>query len=154
MKKEITITILALILLLIIAIIFDWGRKDISFEANKAILFGTSTFSNNDMPIVINNIKDNQKVSSPIKITGKARGNWFFEASFPIKLIDVDENVLGTAIATADGDWMTTDFVNFTAELEYNKATSTDRALLILSNDNPSGKPELDKAVYIPVILK
>ena len=157
MRRGITFTVIIVIVVILIALIFDFGRK--GNDATVLNVSASSTFDQNSSPvsemlIVVNNIKDNQKVSNPIKITGKARGNWFFEASFPIKLIDVNENVLGTAIAQAEGDWMTTDFVNFTAELEYSKSTSTDRALLILSNDNPSDKPELDKAIYIPVILK
>src|SRR3989338_5118168 len=36
----------------------------------------------------------NQLVFSPLAITGEARGSWFFEASFPVRLIDGNGYVL------------------------------------------------------------
>jgi len=159
MKKPIIVTATVLVAIILIALIFDFGRKenpvlDINPDLHMAEINSQSASSSSDMPIVVDNIKDNQTISNPIQIRGKARGSWFFEGSFPIKLVDVNANVLGTAIATAEGEWMTTDFVNFTAHLEYNKSTSTSRALLILSKDNPSGIPEFDQSIFIPVILK
>lgn len=158
MKKTIFFTVLVIILIALVVFVFDWGRKGPQmFEINSGIFTedilhnSTSTI---EMPIVVNNIEDNQEVSNPIKIEGKARGNWFFEASFPVELIDTDGNILASAIATAEGDWMTTEFVNFTVNIEYDKPTSTRHALLILSKDNPSDNPEFDQSIFIPVILK
>src|SRR3990167_5567670 len=37
-------------------------------------------------------------------VIGRARGYWFFEASFPIELLDKDGNVLATAIAQAESE--------------------------------------------------
>ncbi len=149
MKKSIIFTIIILIIITLLVLIFDIGRKEVKTPEND--INATSTVG---MPIVVNNIKDNQIVSNPIKIFGKARGNWFFEASFPIQLVDADGNILASTAAKADGDWMTTDFVNFSAELSYTKSTSTRRALLVLNKDNPSGNPDFDQSIFIPVILK
>jgi hypothetical protein len=157
-KKFVIPTIIILIIAVLLSFIFDWGRKDEIPTVDQNTVT-TSTVeqvstSTTEMPIVVNNIKDNQIVSNPIIIKGKARGNWFFEASFPVQLVDTDGNIMATAVAQAESDWMTTDFVNFTATLNYVKSTSTDRALIVLSNDNPSGNPELDRSILIPVILK
>ena len=46
-------------------------------------------------------VKSNQIIAGPFQISGKARGSWFFEASFPIKLVDENNNVLATTIAQA-----------------------------------------------------
>ncbi len=104
--------------------------------------------------IRINNPRPNQVIRSPIIIEGQARGNWFFEASFPIKLFDADGNQIAMAIAQANplagGDWMTTDFVPFKATLGFaNPATSS--GVLILEKDNPSGLPEHDDQLRVPV---
>jgi hypothetical protein len=96
----------------------------------------------------------NQEIKSPIKISGKVKGNWFFEGSFPIQLVDADGNILGRSIATSTSDWMTSDFIPFTSELSFEKPTSTIRVVLILKNDNPSGNPDLDQNIFIPLILK
>lgn len=147
MKKTV-ISISAIVIAMVLtALVFDWGRREV-------IAPETDTVTTTDLPIFVNNVKENQEISSPLKIEGKARGFWFFEASFPIQLVDTDGNILATAIATADGEWMTTEFVNFTANLEYVKPTSTNHALLILNKDNPSGDPDKDQSIFIPVILK
>src|SRR2546426_6946803 len=58
-------------------------------------------------------------VRSPLVVTGEARGTWFFEASFPVKLLDARGNVIGTALAEAKGAWMTPHFVPFEARLTF-----------------------------------
>lgn len=94
--------------------------------------------------------RPNELIKSPLKIEGEARGYWFFEADFPVKLLDKDGLVLGTGIATALSEWMTEDFVVFKATLEFNNSL-TDRGDLILEKDNPSGLPENNDQLRIPV---
>lgn len=86
-------------------------------------------------------------------VKGKARGFYFFEASFPVELQTPAGDVLYTGIATAEGDWMTEDFVKFTAPM---KAPSTfmGPAVLVLKNDNPSGMPEKDSSVSFPITVE
>ena len=148
MKKVIISIVIVVVLIILTAFIFDWGRS------GKSLPDDDKNISLTDTLIIVDNIKDNQEVSSPITILGKARGNWYFEATFPVKLVDLDGNVLVSTFASAEGDWMTTDFVNFSTILEYTKSTSTERALIVLSKDNPSGMPEFDQSIYIPVILR
>lgn len=83
-------------------------------------------------------------------IIGKARGYWFFEASFPVELQTLDGNILGGGVATAQGEWMTEDFVDFTAEMQTPSAF-TGPAILILRKDNPSGLPENDASISFPI---
>jgi len=92
----------------------------------------------------------NQVVSSPLEISGQALGTWYFEASFPVKLIDEGGQTIAQGVATAQSDWMTTDFVPFKAELNFTAPSST-IGMLIFSNDNPSGLPEKEKQLGIPV---
>ena len=95
----------------------------------------------------------NQSVTSPLVITGEARGNWFFEASFPVFLTDWDGRIIAQGIATAKSEWMTTEFVPFEATLTFSvdKAAYSNRGTLILKKDNPSGLPEHDDALEIPL---
>ena len=96
-------------------------------------------------------------VGSPIRITGEARGYWFFEASFPVVVVDWDGIILAEGIATANGDWMTESFVPFTAEIEYAEPSVPDfntRGAIILKKDNPSGLPENDDAIEIPITFR
>lgn len=99
--------------------------------------------------IILESPTPNQQISSPLIIKGKARGSWYFEASFPIKLIDSNGNEIATGIAQAQDDWMTDNFVPFEARLEF--ATQAKQGELILKKDNPSGLPEFNKQTSIPV---
>jgi len=141
--KRFFVYLLIFIFLIIFSLIFDWGRNSNSDKTIK-----------NNTQIVIDFPEDNQKITSPIKISGKAVGNWFFEGSFPIELVDLDKNIIATGIATSTEDWMTENFINFSSEIYFDRPTSTKNAILILKKDNPSGNPEFDRSVFIPVILK
>lgn len=92
----------------------------------------------------------NQVVTSPLTVTGRARGNWFFEASFPVTLKDANGNILAQAPAQAQGDWMTTEYVNFSVVLTF-VAPATPTGTLILEKDNPSGLPQNANELQIPV---
>jgi hypothetical protein len=96
----------------------------------------------------------NAQVSSPITVRGMARGPWFFEASFPITVTDQEGTVLGTGVAQAVGDWMTEDYVPFTATVAFTNAGGATNGSLILNKDNPSGLPEKDDSYTLPVTFK
>jgi hypothetical protein len=96
----------------------------------------------------------NQEITSPLTILGKARGNWFFEASFPVMLTDWDGKIIAQGIATVKSDWMTESFVPFTATLEFARPDYKDNGSLILKKDNPSGLSQYDDALEIPIIFK
>lgn len=100
--------------------------------------------------IQISNPRPNQQITSPLKVTGQARGAWYFEATFPVKLYDANDTLLAEGFATADGEWMTEEFVPFTAELTFEKP-STDTGTLVINNANPSGLSENEKELVMPV---
>lgn len=104
--------------------------------------------------IRIESPRPNQIIKSPLKITGEARGYWFFEASFPVVLTDWDGKIIAEYYATAQDEWMTEDFVPFEAILEFEKPAYGDNGFLILRRDNPSGLPENDDALEIPIKFK
>ena len=94
-----------------------------------------------------------QEIESPLEITGEARGYWYFEASFPIHLLDGNGIEIAVAPAQAQSEWMTTDFVPFKLVLLFDKPT-TPTGTLVLKKDNPSGLPEHDDEIRIPVRFK
>lgn len=100
----------------------------------------------------------NEEISSPLAISGEARGLWFFEASFPVILVDWDGKIIAQGIATAQNEWMTENFVPFKAELEFEKpkfiGDFSKHGALIFRKDNPSGLPQHDDALEMPIIFK
>lgn len=102
--------------------------------------------------IVVDSPSPNTVITSPLVVTGKARGNWYFEASFPVKLLDSSGKIIAQTAAQAQGDWMTEDFVPFRAQVEF-KAGELASGTLVLERDNPSGLPQNAEQINIPVLL-
>lgn len=89
-------------------------------------------------------------VKSPLTISGRARGYWYFEATFPVEITDANGNQLGQHYAEAQSDWMTVELVPFTSKITF-KSSSTENGFLILHKDNPSGLPENDRKISYPI---
>ncbi len=121
------------------------GNAQISPEAQAAI------DAKRDL-ITITSPRPGSHITSPLTITGEARGLWFFEGNFPISLVDGKGRKMATGIAEAKGEWMTQEFVPFTATLRFivdEKTTPT--GTLILRKDNPSDLPENENSLEIPI---
>lgn len=102
--------------------------------------------------VVLLSPQPNENVTSPILLQGKAKGYWFFEASFPVSLVDSSGKELSRGHVEAIGDWMTEGYVAFEGVLNF-KVNATTSAILVLEKDNPSGLPENDKKIGIPIVL-
>ena len=92
-------------------------------------------------------------VGKEFSVIGKARGTWFFEASFPVQVLGEDGELLAQAIAQAEGEWMTTEFVAFKADIKI-PASYIGPATLILHKDNSSGLPEHDASISVPIVVE
>lgn len=100
--------------------------------------------------ISVDGLLNGETVSVGQVISGRARGYWFFEGSFPVRVLDANGNEIGINIATAQGDWMTEDFVPFTLTLNYS-APSTPTGKIRFEKDNPSGEPQNDDFYEVSV---
>lgn len=96
--------------------------------------------------------KSGATVGRTFIVSGSAPGNWFFEASFPVQVRDKDNNKIGQGIAQAQGDWMTADLVPFSVTLTVSNYSGP--ATLVLLRDNPSGLPENDDALEVPITIQ
>ena len=92
----------------------------------------------------------NEVIASPLTVRGEARGNWYFEASFPMRLYDANGTELAVIPVQATGEWMTTEFVPFQTTLTFSVPATT-TGTLVLEKDNPSGLTEFDDSISIPV---
>jgi hypothetical protein len=92
-------------------------------------------------------------VRSPLTLTGIARGMWYFEANFGITLLNYDGVVIAQSHATADGDWMTEEFVPFIGELEFITPPTGSHGTLIFHKANASGLPEHDDEFRMPIVF-
>jgi Immunoglobulin-like domain of bacterial spore germination len=88
---------------------------------------------------------------TPVTLTGRARGPWYFEASFPVELRDSSNALIVTAVAQAQGEWMTENWVPFIVTLSFPAQPIGSSGTLVLKKDNPSGEPQNDASLVIPV---
>jgi hypothetical protein len=105
-----------------------------------------------DEYVRVDDLEAGDVVSSPLVLTGEARGTWFFEASFVVRVEDDAGNELGYGVATAEGNWMTEEFVPFSMWITFDPGGAT-QGKLVFVKDNPSGLVEFDDAVEIPVLF-
>ncbi|TDN87229.1 immunoglobulin-like protein involved in spore germination [Salegentibacter sp. 24] len=101
--------------------------------------------------IKVKNPIPNTQLKSPLQITGKARGSWFFEGEAPVKLVDKNYRTLARTSIKASGDWMTSNFVPFSGALSFENFPEGKPGYLIFEKSNASGKPEFDRELILPV---
>lgn len=100
--------------------------------------------------IQIQNIIPQQKIASPVLIKGVARGSWFFEAVFPVRLVAEDGTLLASGIAKADDNWQVDSFVPFHAQLIFTSIGHTSGVIEFHKN-NLSNSLQKDDEFTIPV---
>lgn len=132
----------------------EWIKHGQPYAPQPTTACGSQTPDDKSDLIVVDSPKPNEIVASPLVVKGKARGTWFFEASFPVELV-VDGQVVRQTTARAQGDWMTTEFVPFIATIDFSgiRWAVPVRATIVLKNDNPSGLPQNDKRIEMPVLI-
>lgn len=94
---------------------------------------------------------------SSIVIKGKAKGNWFFEASAPVDIVNWDGLIIGQGYVTVDEgyDWMTTNMVPFTGTVSYDASQlgAYKHGWIIMRKDNPSGEPQFDDSLEFKIFF-
>jgi hypothetical protein len=86
-----------------------------------------------------------------LTVIGAARGTWYFEGQFPVRLIDQTGNTLARGNVSAQSNWMTKKFVPFRGILRFEVPDTAEEGKLILKASNPSGKPNLKRTIEVPV---
>lgn len=130
---------------------------------NKFLMFNNRKIDKSPITyknqIEIYSPRSNEKIKSPLKISGRARGNWFFEANFPVILTNWDGMIIAESYVQANGDWMTENFVDFKAILEFQSPVFSNvsqdhfsrKGYLIFKKANPTGLAQYDDALEIPI---
>lgn len=89
-------------------------------------------------------------VTSPLQVVGEATGSWYFEATFPLQLLDADGRLLVESYAQAEGEWMTESFTPFRGELRF-VAPIAGEGTLVLHKANASGLQEHADELRVPI---
>lgn len=160
---------IVLIVLLLAAAVLVWTELKVKQEVEQPDeiqdVVQTTHISLKGVELGVTSPTVDSVVTSPLTITGEAPGTWYFEATFPVTLVNWDGRIIAEGYATAQGEWMTEKMVPFTAMLEFTDVlplteevedlTQVEdfmkRGALILQRDNPSGLPENDDAVEFQI---
>ena len=106
-----------------------------------------------DTEVTVSSPKPGATVSHTITVTGQAPGAWFFEAQFPLLVKDSNNETVASEPAHAQGDWESTGEVTFTDSIVVDPSFHGP-ATLVLLRDNPSGLPENDDSVTVPIVIQ
>ncbi len=149
---------LAVIIIVLVGVLFFYNPA-------AAPVPPASPFSSSNSPLALvspdgalaiatSSLKAGQLVQPPLRLEGTVTGGgWFFEATFPIRIVDADGTVLGTTTARAEGDWVSTGTVPWSAMLDFGAAHSATGTVVFMS-DNPSGDPAKAKVFSVPIRFK
>lgn len=147
-----------LILVIVIIGLLIWlsvSKKNIDYpQQNLEEQVAEITYVNASQDLIVPELPFPGAVTGKdFSVIGKARGNWYFEASFPIDVLDKDGNILVKSYATAQGEWMTTEFVPYKGEIKI-PDTYMGPATLVLHKDNASGEPDKDASISFPIVIE
>jgi len=138
------------ILMIIVGGFALWQQAEIEKEENRFSpeIKIPERYGNNEIVIFTPKVKS--EIISPLKIEGKVRGSWLFEATMPVKLLNDKGEEMTVGYIQATEDWMTEDFVPFKGEISF-VSKEEGEGMLVFQNDNPSGLPENEKEFRMPV---
>lgn len=109
-----------------------------------------------DNLIELETLQPGQTISSPLQVSGRARGPWYFEGTFSVRLADSASSTIAEALAEAQSTWMTEEWVDFVADLEFDSADveSSAQGYVVLEKANPSGLPQMSQSLVVPVYFQ
>jgi len=142
---------LAIIVLTIVSALFWFnGVEPSTTDPRTSTGAPGSVPASKDDLIVVDTPLPNSIITSPLTATGKARGGWYFEASFGVKILDANGKMLAIAPAVAQSDWMTPAHVPFKATLTF-ATPSTPTGYVVFMKENPSDLPQNADELQVPV---
>ncbi len=158
-NKVLFFTFLVVLFIILYVLVKGFGQKedvlmDTDISNEEEVLENPAQTLSHEM-VVVNTPMQDEKISSPLRVEGTARGGWFFEGSFPIDITDEEGNIIAQKYATVKegNDWMVGKEVEvpFEGEIEFTVPEGITEGFVVFKKDNPSDKRELDDQFVLPV---
>lgn len=95
-------------------------------------------------------------ITNPVTISGRARGTWFFEGSFPVEIYDEKNKLLASGKARSIPEsenvkWATNGYFDFKGEIRFDRP-SINSGYILFRKDDAAGSPGGEKKLYkLPV---
>lgn len=103
--------------------------------------------------LVLENLKDGDIVDEGFEVKGKVSGEWFFEGTFPVRVLNEQGEIIKSLSATTQDDWRTSDLVSFTFKLD-TQLEQESIVVLRFEKSNPSGLEENDDYAQVTITIK
>ncbi len=110
----------------------------------------TTYTSHHGATLTVTTPTENSTITSPLKVTGIAPGNWFQEGSFQAQLKDSGDTVVATGQMTMASGSNYTKPAHFSGELHWSGELHGP-GVLVLEKANPSGLPANADTVEIAI---
>ncbi len=99
-------------------------------------------------------LDEGDRIANGEIIRGLAWGPWYFEGEFAVRAMTEGGKLLATFSARATEDWMVEDFVPFEARFLVKGLGGESKGFLIFDRANPSGLPQNNMSVKVPVLFE
>jgi hypothetical protein len=114
---------------------------------------GEEVLSEKGNKLVLDSLKDGDTVDEGFEVKGSVSGSWFFEGSFPVRVLNMQGEIVKSIPVTTQDDWMTEDLVSFSFKLD-TQFKGESIVVLRFEKSNPSGLEENDDSVQISITIK
>ncbi len=155
MQKLKIITILIIVVLLLVVVFYLLGGKQTVLTPidNTVVPINTNTeILGNKDDLISFSILPGATVSGATSYNGVIKGAYFFEANIVINILDANKNILKKSNTMATTDWMTVGPVSFAGSIDFTDLPKGS-AYFEIHNDNPSGLPQNDKSILVPIVI-
>lgn len=122
-------------------------------EIEKEERIGGEVLSEKGQKIYLENIKSGDTVDIGYEVKGEAPGSWFFEGSFPVRVLNIQGEVVSTFVATTYDDWMNETTVPFSVIIDF-PLEQEGAYVLQFEKSNPSGLDENSDIAKIAISIK
>jgi len=147
---KLLLIVILIVILVVVVFFFQKPVVDVNPPPEDNIILREILGNKDDL--ISFSILPNSKVQGVVSYQGAVKGGYFFEVNILINILDANKNVLKTSNAIAMTDWMTIEPVEFEGNIDFTNLPKG-LAYIEIHNDNPSGLPENDKSVLIPIVI-
>lgn len=122
-------------------------------EIDEEEKIGGEVLSEKGQKIYLENIKSGDTVDIGYEVKGEAPGSWFFEGSFPVRVLNIQGEVVSTFVATTYDDWMNETTVPFSVIIDF-PLEQEGAYVLQFEKSNPSGLDDNSDIAKIAISIK
>ena len=126
-------------------------EKDAQEEEIENI--GGEVLSEKGQTLYLDNIKSGDTVQIGYEMKGQAPGSWYFEGSFPVRVLNIQGEVVSSLVASTSDDWMTENSVSFSVVIDF-PLEQESAFVLQFEKSNPSGLDENSDIAKIAISIK